>query len=315
MKKILFLVPITLITVKALFGQQAAYSINVANDIFNLLNQSDRYFTSGIELKGYHTKFGQSPVNFLLIKAEKSNPRLSGIFLMQNIFTPSNIYATDVLIGDRPYASYLLLGQELVSVNSDHSYRITSSIGIGLIGKFSGGQTFQNFIHGLTPHSENANGWSHQIHHDFVLDYKVCAEKGLINLPWFRVNAIGKIQAGTLADRLDIGLAVHSGTVANYFGTPLFSGVNKSHSVRFFGDVSLAYVFYDATLQGGVINAAKGYRINTDDITNNRINYRFGVQADLKSFTLEVGRVWETREFIQAKDHAWGYIKVQLTIL
>ena len=92
MQKVITLILVALLASSTLVGQQAAFSINVANDIFNLFDQSDRYFTSGIELKGYHSRFDKSPLNLVLINAGKSNPRLSGLFLQQNIYTPSNIH-------------------------------------------------------------------------------------------------------------------------------------------------------------------------------------------------------------------------------
>ncbi len=296
-------------------SQSASYSLKVDNDIFNLFNQTDRYYTSGISALAFHQNLNKSPVNTLLIgNGEQENSRLTGIFITQRIYTPTDIYTDALLKGDRPYASYLLVGQQLISVNSSFNYRIKSGIGLGLLGKFSGGESLQNFIHGLTPHSENANGWQHQIKHDFLIDYSLQLEKGLVNLSGLQLNSLGKIQVGTLVNRADIGVEIHSGLFEDYFSKPLINSGSRNFSIRFFGNVNLAYVFYDATLQGGLVNSTNVYAINSKQLTKERINYQFGLQLSVKQFVLLVGRTWETHEFAGAKDHAWGYITIQYII-
>jgi hypothetical protein len=297
----------------SLDGQSAAFSINVENDIFNLLNQTDRYYTSGLSVAAYHKQLNNSPFNAILI-GQKSGKQLTGISIRQGIYTPTDIYTNELLIGDRPYASYLLLGQQRITVNPGKTYRIKSELGVGVLGEYSGGQTLQNFIHGLTPHSANANGWQHQINHDFALIYGLQLEKGLFNTNWFLLNVLGNIQAGTLLNRSDIGLAVHTGYFEDYFGTPLGVSGHANFNIRFFVEANLAYVFYDATLQGGVFNTGDSYIISNNEMQNQRFNYRFGVQFSYKKVNLEAGRIWETQEFNGAEDHGWGYIKLQILI-
>ncbi len=296
------------------FGQSAVFSVQVDNDILNLLNQTDRYYTSGIRAAAYHSNFNSSTLNAVLIGDKKTGIQLTGVSIKQAIYTPTNIYTDQLLVGDRPYASYLVIGQERITVSRAKTYRMKSELGIGVLGKYSGGQALQNFIHSLTPYSENANGWQHQINHDLVIDYWIELEKGLINNNAFQLNAIGKLNAGTLVNRGDIGLAIHTGIFENYFSSPLpVSGQNK-FNIRLFVDANLAYVIYDATLQGGFLNAKSTYRLESDKVQNQRFNYRFGMQVSYKHLNLEVGRIWETKEFDNAMDHGWGYIKFQILI-
>jgi hypothetical protein len=297
-----------------LLGQSAAFSVQVDNDILNLINQTDRYYTSGIQIAAYHNNLNNSLLNAILIGDKQTGIQLSGIVLRQAIYTPTDIYTDKLLVGDRPYASYLEVSQERITASKSKNYRVRSEIGLGLLGKYSGGQALQNFIHSLTPYSENANGWQHQINHDVVIDYKVELEKGMINTNMFQLNAVGKLNVGTLLNRSDIGLSIHTGIFEGYFASAMpVSGHNK-FSIRLFADANLAYVFYDATLQGGLINQNNGYKLDANQIQNKRLNYRFGIQTSYKKLNLEFGRIWETKEFYNAMDHGWGYIKFQILI-
>jgi lipid A 3-O-deacylase len=298
----------------ALHGQTGAWSIRVDNDILNLLNQTDRYYTSGIHGLIYHDQLNKSPLNVLLVGDKKSGTQLTGISIRQGIYTPGNIYANELLVGDRPYASYLMIGQQRITTNQNRTYRIKSELSVGVLGKYSGGQALQNFIHSLTPYSANANGWHNQIQQDLALNYRVELEKGLINNSWFQMNAIGKLNAGTLRNRADIGMGLHTGYFERYFLSPLLNSGKKQFSARLFADVNVAYVAYDATLQGGVFNGEQGYVIAANQVQNWRLNYRFGLQLSYKQINLEVGRIWETREFANASDHGWGYIQLQFLI-
>lgn len=296
------------------FGQSAAFSVQVDNDIFNLINQTDRYYTSGIQVVAHHTNLSNSLLNAILIGDKKASIHLSGIVVKQAIYTPTDIYTDKLLVGDRPYASYFILGQERITVSKSKSYRIKSKIGLGLLGKYSGGQALQNFIHSLTPYSENANGWQHQINHDLVIDYTVELEKGIINSNAFQLNVAGKLNAGTLINRSDVGLSVHTGLFESYFASAMPVSGRKKFSLRLFANANLAYVFYDATLQGGVMNPSNRYKLDANQIQNQRLNYQFGLQTSYKKLNIEVGRIWETREFNNALDHGWGYIKLQILI-
>lgn len=304
----LLLLPLTI------FGQSGSFSLQVDNDIFNLLNQSDRYYTSGIQVGAFHESLNSSPFNTVLIGYKQGDIRLTGLTLDQGIYTPTNIYTDELLIGDRPYASYLVFGQQLITVNPKHHYRIKSSIGAGLIGRYSGGQALQNFIHSLTPYSENANGWQHQISHDIALNYGLEIEKGLIYFSWFQLNGVGKINVGTVVNRGDLGIALNTGLFEDYFQSAFSVTGVRDVNFRFYGEINLAYVLYDATLQGGVFNPNDQYTLAADQIQKERLNYKFGVQISIKQVSLEAGRIWETREFDSAMDHAWGYLKLQILI-
>ena len=70
----------------------------------------------------------------------------ASMFILGNAFTPLDIERTDVVEGDRPYASLLLLGSSFTSADDDAGLSITTELGIGALG-LNHGKVFQSTIH------------------------------------------------------------------------------------------------------------------------------------------------------------------------
>ena len=157
--------------------QNAVLKIGLDNDILNLPNQTDRYYTNGLGIAFYHSNLSSSFLDFVLIGGRNADNKLTGLLFEQKIYTPQDIYTSELQQFDRPYASTSLLSAKKIAVNSSKNYRLTSSLGLGVIGRYAGGELFQNFIHGLTVNSENANGWSHQIKNDLLIDISLASKK------------------------------------------------------------------------------------------------------------------------------------------
>ncbi len=77
------------------------------------------------------------------------------------IFTPDDLAAHEVVIGDRPYASlfFLSAGRRYFSSDADVAYN--SSLTLGMMG-LAAARSVQDALHSLTG-SEQPEGWSHQI--------------------------------------------------------------------------------------------------------------------------------------------------------
>ena len=77
------------------------------------------------------------------------------------IFTPGDLAATEVVYGDRPYASlfFLSAGRRYVSSGADVAYN--SSLTFGMLG-LPAARSVQHVLHSLTG-SVQPEGWSHQI--------------------------------------------------------------------------------------------------------------------------------------------------------
>ena len=290
-------------------AQEKYAFISLDNDILNLPNQSDRYYTNGLDLGYYHPFFTKSIVNYVLIKPKNSTAHSTGITFHQGIYTPKNIHTSELQDFDRPYASTALISQEQVSVISTNHVKFISSIGIGVIGKIGGGEAVQNFIHSLTPYSENANGWQHQIANDFLVDYKASILKGIINSPYIQLNLEGRTEFGTYKNLIGTGAMIMVGVLDPFYSSTFNRSSEKELTLNVFGRGSMSYLFFDATLEGGLFNTSEYYAISKNDVLRNRLNYTYGLQLNFKSIRCEVGRIWQSPEFKSAKNHAWGYIK------
>ena len=302
---------LTLVVPSLVKGQDAMFSIQLDNDIFNLVNQTDRYYTNGVHIGVYHPTLNKSFINHLLIGGSSFALQTTGLTLYQGIYTPRDIYTDQLQSSDRPYASTLLLGQQRVVVSPQNQIRIKSSIGIGVIGRSAGGEFIQNFIHGLTPHSENANGWQHQISNDLLLDYAIEIEKGWIYKRWLNVSTSFHGQAGTYKNLFGVSGRMNIGLLDHRYTTVLGYDLEKSNfSVNLFLGGRMHYLFYDATLEGGIFSNRSSYAIEESQVNRRRYETNMGLQIRFKKVVLETGRVWQNQEFTAGSDHAWGYISV-----
>ena len=290
--------------------QSAVIKIGLDNDILNLPNQTDRYYTNGLDIAFYHSNLSGSFLDYLLIGGRKTEKQLTGILFEQKIYTPKDIYTSELQTNDRPYASTALLSAKKIVVNRSKNYRMSSSFGLGIIGKYAGGELFQNFIHGLTVNSENANGWSHQIKNDLLTDYKFDFEKGLLNSPFFQLGILSNSQIGSLQTRFSGGLNIAIGMVDGYYENVFKQSGNSDYSCFFYANGGLGYVFYDATLEGGLFNSSNNFVMSNELILRSQYTYSLGIQMNSKSLNLQLGRAWQSQEFVNSENHAWGFIKV-----
>ena len=300
---------IILLATNTVFGQGSMFSVRIDNDIFNFFDQTDRFYSNGVFVEAFHPVFSKSPLAGLLISDAKHSQSVTGISISQDIYTPSTTRSNQVLIGDRPYASTLLVAQTRIAYNTSQHYRIQNSIGVGLLGKPSGGESVQNLVHKMTANSDLALGWQHQIATDLLIDYNIGLEKGLVNSKLFQLNATASAQLGTLRDQLGFGFSLYAGYFEDLFSNPFGFCNTQSFSIKFFDEFSTQYLAYDATLQGGVFNHNSEYSLRFEDVNHVRLNNTFGVEFATRSFSAKVGRTWQSPEFSAMPHHAWGYFQ------
>jgi hypothetical protein len=92
-----------------------------------------------------------------------------GLLIRQNFYTPVYNTYEDIQYNDRPFASYLNLGEFKVSNFPVSRMRITTEFDAGVLGPSSLGQEVQTFIHSS---KKKTVGWKHQILDDIVLEYQ-----------------------------------------------------------------------------------------------------------------------------------------------
>jgi len=77
------------------------------------------------------------------------------------VFTPSDLRARQIVVGDRPYASLFFVSSGRRYTNPDQNVAYDSSLTVGMLG-LAAAQSVQHALHGITG-STQPEGWTHQI--------------------------------------------------------------------------------------------------------------------------------------------------------
>ena len=228
------------------------FEITWSNDIFH---QTDRNFSNGFDLAFYHPSFEKSPLRFIMLPHKSNDYSWQGLTLTQHFFTPRELFTTDVINNDRPFASYLLLGHKKISSNPKRFVKRSSEFQVGILGSHSGGKTLQNGIHLVLPASEPADGWDNQLNTDLAINYSLRYEQGILNDKVLNLIPYGEAKVGVPYTWFGGGLRGQVGKMNNYFSN---IGVSKSDGWELyaFGDIGGKYVVYNGALQGGLLNTS-----------------------------------------------------------
>jgi len=271
------------------------------NDIFN---NTDYYYTNGINIELITPFARQSPLSRLLVGLSKSQINFYGFSINQNIYTPVNPDIAEVSIGDRPFSAFLTIGQFRESYNLHKNISIKSSINFGVLGPASMGGFVQSSIHNIEP-----IGWDNQINNTFVFDYYINFQKGIISTPNIELNITAGGNIGTIFNKINTGLYFRTGSFI-----PVLRGIknnNNAFQYWFFVTGETNLVFYDATLQGGMFNRNNNmYTIQNADINRFVVNLSVGFAMYYKKVGIELQNFYLSPEFKNAYDFRWGRIKL-----
>lgn len=146
-----------------------AFTLLFENDIFGALGD-DHHYTQGLRFS-YLTREGR--VWNWVEGGAKALPlfpddgRLRATYsLGQNLYTPEDIKATEVVVDDRPYAGWLYAAVGLVS-DTRHSLDIVE-FSVGVVGPAALGEPLQRWVHGIIG-SPIPMGWDNQLHNELTL--------------------------------------------------------------------------------------------------------------------------------------------------
>ncbi|MBG52855.1 MAG: hypothetical protein CML99_10630 [Rhodobiaceae bacterium] len=154
-------------------------SIQVENDLFANIANTDRHYTNGLqasflsaptELPGLLKDIATIRVPFAA-QGSPATHRL-GIALGHTIFTPDDTSTRAAIADDRPYAAWLHLTltlQTLWETAHAGSYQDQWKIDVGVVGPAAGGRFVQNNWHKLIG-ADSANGWSNQLRNEPALN-------------------------------------------------------------------------------------------------------------------------------------------------
>jgi hypothetical protein len=231
------------------------------------------------------------------------------------MYTGTKPKVDSIIPGDRPWASYSIIGQYAHSFDWEQKIKHKSEINIGLLGPKSGGGFLQNLVHTILPNNSPPQGWDHQIKTDLIIDYQYQITKSLYELQNFESYIKGSVQAGSLRDNVKWGFGAKWGKFTPFYlddQHQVYQESNRKINYSLFGDIETQLIGYDATLQGGVTDRTSIYVIPTRDMQRFVIQGYLGAEISYKKIHLQFIQYWKSKEFRTGKDHK--YVSVRLFI-
>ncbi|MDQ3625199.1 MAG: lipid A deacylase LpxR family protein, partial [Verrucomicrobiota bacterium] len=150
---------------------RGTFSLYFENDLFA---GTDRFYTSGVKISWSSadletlsdTRYASPllPLFDLLPYINEKGYQKNLVFALgQNIYTPDNTEAFDVVEGDRPYAGWLYIGVGVVW--KDEHVRNSLVLNIGVVGSWSYAEESQRLVHEAR-RLAIPNGWDNQLHNE-----------------------------------------------------------------------------------------------------------------------------------------------------
>lgn len=226
------------------------FSLSTENDAY-LLVDSDRYYSNGLIAHYRWLPHSTDPSD--------STKRIFDIELSHKFYTPQDLLVSNFNDFHRPYAG-LLSGGINYSQYKKKTIRRRLGIEIGLVGKASGGQGFQEWYHNAVGFPA-PRGWQYQIPNEFIINLKAGFNKQFSLEPG-KVDMISStdFSIGTgfthAIQRLDLRVGKLQWLRNSSFTNALIGkGVNNipRHNYLFVG-YGLQYVVHNITIDGSVWN-------------------------------------------------------------
>lgn len=238
--------------------QQRMFRLHEDNDMFNVRgNATDKAYSNGTRIDYFHRKKGalKSFVYDYMPRAGDSSLNTLGWSIMQIMITPTDIRKTVPDVGDHYYSGALFLTHSLHSTNKAHQLSMQSEWIFGVMGPPALGKEAQSWVHGMIG-SPRPMGWDYQLATDFLFNYNLAVEKGLVR---YRnaVEVVGGAQAfaGTMLNGGSLFGVIRLGRLTPYF-EDYIQQHTTSGKVRWFVLLrpSVELILYNALLEGGFFN-------------------------------------------------------------
>jgi len=292
--------------------------ISFDNDIFD---NTDRYYTNGVRFDFISPFLKQSPLASLMVPYWGQGINYYGIWIGQNMYTPSVTKIGGIHYGDRPYSATLALGTFKISNDAGKKFRQTSELDLGIIGPSAFGDFVQKTVHSNLPTNSEPLGWEYQIQNDLILNYNLTYEKGLISSRWVELNANATGALGTLYTNMGAGFQFRAGLINPYFGSYGSSNTEakktKGYSkfqVYLFTTSLGRLVGYDATLEGGLFNKSSIYTLTRKEVSPLTYQGSLGITLAYEGFKIDFEQFLLSPEFHGCAWHKWGHIGLTIGI-
>ncbi len=278
-----------------------AFRLTEENEFFNVTHRGiDRYYTQGMRFEFTYQVSDRKFIERLLIPASSSAINTYSVSLSQQIFTPK-LTDSYFFAGDMPYAGALYFSESLESLDTTAQFRLSTRLDAGLIGPLSFGEQTQLLFHKII-HNDLAVGWSTQLRNDIYLNYSLKAEKSLTKPnSLFKVEGKGELNLGTVLISAVPGVNL---SINNWLNR------SKKFSWQVFFKPEARLVFFNALLQGGMLNQANAGEFYSQYFIN-RIkpvvySHSMGFRIRYNKFDFLYRQVNLTREFTGQQPHYYS---------
>lgn len=277
--------------------------INYDNDF---LTGRDLYYTQGFRLEWVSPILNDTWVAKLLLRPAHTVQQ-TGLAFEQDVYTPTDISKRPILTNDHPYCGTLYLQYFTIATDTSHKRRFSTGLLAGIMGPLAGAPQTQRAFHTVFPNNIQPQGWPNELKNAPLLNYNIAVEQRLAYVPdMLLVDARAAINAGTLLNKASLSATLATGLVPDvYYGSR-----GKRFSLMTYVSPEVSYIFYDATLQGGVGATENPYRLTQREIVAPGASIRLGAVLHAGNLHLEYAQTLTTRNFIYGKPHRWGSLQL-----
>jgi hypothetical protein len=324
---------------RAAWGQQdrtepdSTFTLYWENDAFT---GTDRNYTNGFKLtwgraytRAHETSggFTRWMIDHLPFINEPLARRGTSISIGQNIYTPVDTHAGELIEDDRPYAGFSYIGLGFVSQKERR--RDVWEIDIGIVGPLSQARTVQDFVHDRLDF-ERASGWDNQLDDEIALEAIYESKWRLWRTPQWHGIGFDLIphlggQVGNVAVYANAGLEVRLGWyVPRDFGScPIRPGcdignankgvaqdyLQSKYGLHLFASFDGRFVLRDIFLDGNTFT--QSHSVEKEPFVADLMG---GIALRYGSMQISYAYTARTREFIQQdKSHHFGTFHLTCT--
>ncbi|MDB2499573.1 lipid A deacylase LpxR family protein [bacterium] len=315
------------------------WSLNIyfENDLFS---DTDQQYTNGAKVSWVSpdvseyvhtnfpvlTEFFDREVHFL---SDAYNVKNLAFSIGQNMYTPEDIAATELIESDRPYAAWLYLSAGFHAKND--RIQDTFEVQLGMVGPAALGEEIQDIVHDFRG-IPKANGWGNQIRNELGLNLvgerRIRLEPDNTGMGW-ETDAIasGGFVIGNVSTHLNMGIEGRLGyNLPQDFGTThirpggetnipflddRFEGMRREQDYGFllFASVEGRAVARDIFMDGNTFRDS--HSVNKEPLV---ADLALGVKFKIRSFKVSYAMVHRTKQFdLQPEAHTFGSMMVSFT--
>ena len=256
---------------------------------------TDRYYSSG------------SFISYRWLaknKKDSLNNRQHGLYLSQEIYTPSDNKTTNINNFDRPYAGFLGFHYQYSIANPVRMFKFEYVI--GFTGKMSGASGLQSLFHSSVAVNSSIAPWTGQINNGIInnLYFGYIREWKLQDNPFsFHISAGPTIAFGTKDIYLQNEMGVYVGKRNTMNASLAYDQISVTNNELFFSLIlAHRYVVHDTLLEGNLTGDSS--EVLRDPYQNLYI-FKLGIYYRLNRNGFKIIYNYESSETERTEPHAY----------